>query len=150
MMLYKNNWVKYTGLAATVDVAATTYVSLKSHNTVTKEVAGVISFTGTPQGVILGEQAPTDQRCWLQPSDEVVSDIKGLSQLHVQLISHSRATNSNTNHQNPRKFATVDRLTVLTGGEAHLSDFSRWSSSVNEGTSMLFSNNVYLTGHGDD
>lgn len=44
---------------------------------------GDILFTGTPQGVILGEKAPPDQRRWLQPGDEVVSDIEGLGQLRV-------------------------------------------------------------------
>ena len=46
--------------------------------------------------------------------------------------------------------ATVDRLTVLNGGEAHVTDISQWSPGVNEGQPAVFSNNAYLIQHGDD
>jgi 2-keto-4-pentenoate hydratase/2-oxohepta-3-ene-1,7-dioic acid hydratase in catechol pathway len=48
--------------------------------------AGDIMFTGTPQGVILGEQAPREQRQWLKGGDEVVSSIEGLGELRVNFI----------------------------------------------------------------
>jgi 2-keto-4-pentenoate hydratase/2-oxohepta-3-ene-1,7-dioic acid hydratase in catechol pathway len=47
---------------------------------------GDIMFTGTPQGVILGEKAPRDQRQWLKAGDEVVSSIEGLGELRVRLL----------------------------------------------------------------
>jgi 2-keto-4-pentenoate hydratase/2-oxohepta-3-ene-1,7-dioic acid hydratase in catechol pathway len=48
--------------------------------------AGDIMFTGTPQGVILGEKAPREQRQWLKAGDEVVSSIEGLGELRVNFI----------------------------------------------------------------
>lgn len=48
--------------------------------------AGDIMFTGTPQGVILGEKAPREQRHWLQAGDEVVSSLEGLGELRVRLV----------------------------------------------------------------
>ncbi|MCJ1455779.1 hypothetical protein MMC28_006135 [Mycoblastus sanguinarius] len=111
---------------------------------------GDILFTGTPQGVILGEKAPPDQRRWLQPGDEVVSDIEGLGQLRVQLSGPQIKTKPKPTDEIPRKSLTVDRLAVLTGGEAHVTDISQWSPGVNEGKPMLFSNNVYLIKHGND
>lgn len=47
--------------------------------------AGDIMFTGTPQGVILGEKAPREQRQWLKAGDEVVSLVEGLGELRVNL-----------------------------------------------------------------
>jgi 2-keto-4-pentenoate hydratase/2-oxohepta-3-ene-1,7-dioic acid hydratase in catechol pathway len=47
---------------------------------------GDIMFTGTPQGVILGEKAPREQRQWLKAGDEVVSSIEGLGELRVNLL----------------------------------------------------------------
>lgn len=44
---------------------------------------GDILFTGTPQGVILGEKKPAMLRRWVKPGDEVVSAIEGLGELHV-------------------------------------------------------------------
>ena len=44
---------------------------------------GDILFTGTPQGVILGEKMPAVLRRWIKPGDEVVSIIEGLGELHV-------------------------------------------------------------------
>ncbi len=111
---------------------------------------GDILFTGTPQGVIFGERAPPEQRRWLQPGDKVVSDIAGLGQLRVQLLGPQRESRSKDSHEIPRKCKTIDRLSVLTGGEAHVTDISQWSPGVNEGRAMLFSNNVYLIKHGDD
>ena len=52
--------------------------------------AGDIMFTGTPQGVILGEKAPREQRHWLQVGDEVVSSLEGLGELRVRLVGLSR------------------------------------------------------------
>ncbi len=46
---------------------------------------GDILFTGTPQGVILGEKAPPEQRRWLKAGDEVVSSLEGLGELRVRL-----------------------------------------------------------------
>ncbi len=46
---------------------------------------GDILFTGTPQGVILGEKAPPEQRRWLRAGDEVVSSLEGLGELRVRL-----------------------------------------------------------------
>ena len=46
---------------------------------------GDIIFTGTPQGVIFGQPGPPEQRRWLKPGDEVVSEIAGLGQLAVTL-----------------------------------------------------------------
>ena len=45
---------------------------------------GDILFTGTPQGVILGEKKPAFLRRWVKPGDEVVSSIEGLGELRVQ------------------------------------------------------------------
>jgi 2-keto-4-pentenoate hydratase/2-oxohepta-3-ene-1,7-dioic acid hydratase in catechol pathway len=47
---------------------------------------GDLLFTGTPQGVILGEKAPPEQRRWLQAGDEVISTLEGLGDLRVQLV----------------------------------------------------------------
>ncbi len=47
--------------------------------------AGDIFFTGTPQGVILGEKTPPEQRQWLKAGDEIVSSIDGLGELRFQL-----------------------------------------------------------------
>lgn len=47
---------------------------------------GDIIFTGTPQGVILGEKIPADQRRWLKAGDEIVSNIEGLGDLKVTLV----------------------------------------------------------------
>lgn len=47
---------------------------------------GDVIFTGTPQGVILGQKIPADQRRWLRPGDEVISDIEGLGALKVTLV----------------------------------------------------------------
>jgi 2-keto-4-pentenoate hydratase/2-oxohepta-3-ene-1,7-dioic acid hydratase in catechol pathway len=38
--------------------------------------AGDILFTGTPQGVILGEKAPREKRHWLKAGDEIVSSLE--------------------------------------------------------------------------
>ncbi len=46
---------------------------------------GDILFTGTPQGVILGEKVPPEQRRWLKAGDEVVSSLEGLGELRVRL-----------------------------------------------------------------
>ena len=46
---------------------------------------GDILFTGTPQGVILGEKAPPEQRRWLKAGDEVVSILEGLGELRFRL-----------------------------------------------------------------
>lgn len=110
---------------------------------------GDILFTGTPQGVILGE-APPHQRRWLQPGDDIVSDIEVLGQLRVHLSGNQKKTKSKANNEIPRNLATIDRLAVLTGGEAHVTDVSQWSPGVNEGKSMRFSNNAYLIKHGND
>lgn len=111
---------------------------------------GDVLFTGTPQGVVLGEKAPPDQRRWLQPGDEVVSDIEDIGELRVQLSGHQKETKSKINSDVPRKSATIDRLAVLNGGEAHVTDISQWSPGVNEGRPMVFSNNAYLIKHGSD
>lgn len=47
---------------------------------------GDVIFTGTPQGVILGEPVPHAQRRWLRAGDEVVSSIDGLGDLRVTLV----------------------------------------------------------------
>jgi 2-keto-4-pentenoate hydratase/2-oxohepta-3-ene-1,7-dioic acid hydratase in catechol pathway len=47
---------------------------------------GDLLFTGTPQGVILGEKIPPEQRRWLRAGDEVVSSIEGLGELRVTLV----------------------------------------------------------------
>ena len=44
---------------------------------------GDILFTGTPQGVILGEKKPAMLRRWVKPGDEVISIIEGLGELRV-------------------------------------------------------------------
>ncbi len=44
---------------------------------------GDILFTGTPQGVILGEKMPAFLRRWIKPGDEVISTIEGLGELRV-------------------------------------------------------------------
>jgi 2-keto-4-pentenoate hydratase/2-oxohepta-3-ene-1,7-dioic acid hydratase in catechol pathway len=46
---------------------------------------GDIIFTGTPQGVILGQKIPPEQRRWLRAGDEVVSELEGLGALKVTL-----------------------------------------------------------------
>ncbi len=46
---------------------------------------GDLIFTGTPQGVILGEKIPPEQRRWLCAGDEVVSELEGLGALKVTL-----------------------------------------------------------------
>jgi len=46
---------------------------------------GDILFTGTPQGVILGEKVPREQRQWLKAGDEIVSSVEGLGELRVSL-----------------------------------------------------------------
>ena len=111
---------------------------------------GDILFTGTPQGVVFGEKAPPHQRRWLKPGDQVVSEIEGLGQLSVQLAGTPTETKSQTGNDGQVKMATVDRLTVLDGGEAHVTDISQWSPGVNEGQPRVFSNNAYLIQHGDD
>ena len=111
---------------------------------------GDILFTGTPQGVIFGEKAPPHQRRWLRPGDEIVSDIEGLGQLSVQLAGFPAQMKAKDGSEGPRKVATLDRLVVLDGGEAHVTDISQWSPGVNEGQSRVFSNNAYLMQHGDD
>lgn len=50
----------------------------------------------------------------------------------------------------PAPQAVADRLFVLDGGTAHVTDISQWSPGVNVGRPDVFSNNVYLIGHGDD
>jgi len=47
---------------------------------------GDLIFTGTPQGVILGQPIPAEQRRWLRPGDEVVSSVEGLGDLKVTLV----------------------------------------------------------------
>jgi len=44
---------------------------------------GDLLYTGTPQGVILGEKKPGMLRRWVQPGDEVISVIEGLGELRV-------------------------------------------------------------------
>ncbi len=46
---------------------------------------GDILFTGTPQGVILGQPQPPEQRVWLKPGDQIVSELEGLGALTVTL-----------------------------------------------------------------
>ncbi len=46
---------------------------------------GDIMFTGTPQGVILGQKIPAVERRWLRPGDEVVSELEGLGELKVTM-----------------------------------------------------------------
>lgn len=46
---------------------------------------GDVVFTGTPQGVILGQKIPREQRQWLKPGDTVVSSLEGLGDLRVTL-----------------------------------------------------------------
>lgn len=46
---------------------------------------GDVLFTGTPQGVILGEKAPAEQRRWLRAGDEVISELEGLGALRFTL-----------------------------------------------------------------
>ena len=111
---------------------------------------GDILFTGTPQGVIFGEKAPPDQRRWLQPGDKIESEIDGLGQLRVGLVGHQHKSKAKAIREAPQKLATVDRLAVLTGGEAHVTDISQWSPGMNEGKAMVFSNNAYLIQHGSD
>ncbi len=48
------------------------------------------------------------------------------------------------------KLVTVDRMVVLNGGEAHVTDISHWSPGVDEGKPAVFSNNAYLIKHGND
>ncbi|RAH96381.1 FAA hydrolase family protein [Acuticoccus sediminis] len=47
---------------------------------------GDVLFTGTPQGVILGENIPAQQRRWLRAGDEVISELQGLGALKVTLV----------------------------------------------------------------
>jgi 2-keto-4-pentenoate hydratase/2-oxohepta-3-ene-1,7-dioic acid hydratase in catechol pathway len=44
---------------------------------------GDVLFTGTPQGVILGQKIPANQRRWIEPGDEVISVIEHLGELKV-------------------------------------------------------------------
>ena len=44
---------------------------------------GDVIFTGTPQGVILGEKVPAALRRWIRPGDTVTSAIDGLGELRV-------------------------------------------------------------------
>jgi 2-keto-4-pentenoate hydratase/2-oxohepta-3-ene-1,7-dioic acid hydratase in catechol pathway len=44
---------------------------------------GDVIFTGTPQGVILGEKKPAEERRWIRPGDEVVSTIEDIGTLRV-------------------------------------------------------------------
>jgi 2-keto-4-pentenoate hydratase/2-oxohepta-3-ene-1,7-dioic acid hydratase in catechol pathway len=46
---------------------------------------GDLIFTGTPQGVILGQKIPLDQRRWLRAGDEIVSSVAGLGELSFKL-----------------------------------------------------------------
>ncbi len=46
---------------------------------------GDLIFTGTPQGVILGEKTPPQLRRWLRAGDEVISELEGLGALKVVL-----------------------------------------------------------------
>jgi 2-keto-4-pentenoate hydratase/2-oxohepta-3-ene-1,7-dioic acid hydratase in catechol pathway len=46
---------------------------------------GDVLFTGTPQGVILGQPEPPEKRQWLKAGDVVVSEIEGLGSLTVTL-----------------------------------------------------------------
>jgi N-acyl homoserine lactone hydrolase len=43
---------------------------------------------------------------------------------------------------------SADRIYVLDGGQAHVTDVSQWSPGVNVGQPAVFSNNVYLIRHG--
>ena len=114
--------------------------------------AGDVLFTGTPQGVTFGEMAPPEQRRWLQDGDVIVSTIESLGQLQVEMHGPSQKSGqSQTDNNEPqRKKGTVDRMAVLRGGEAHVSDISQWSPGVNEGQPRVFSNNAYLIQHGGD
>ncbi len=47
---------------------------------------GDVIFTGTPQGVILGETAPPEERRWLRVGDTGLSTIEGLGELQVTLV----------------------------------------------------------------
>jgi len=47
--------------------------------------AGDVLFTGTPQGVILGEKTPIEQRKWLKEGDVIISEVGGLGRLTVTL-----------------------------------------------------------------
>jgi 2-keto-4-pentenoate hydratase/2-oxohepta-3-ene-1,7-dioic acid hydratase in catechol pathway len=47
---------------------------------------GDIIFTGTPQGVIFGQEEPREQRAWLKAGDEVTSELEGLGRLAVTLV----------------------------------------------------------------
>lgn len=46
---------------------------------------GDVIFTGTPQGVILGQKIPPERRRWLRAGDEVVSELEGLGALRFTL-----------------------------------------------------------------
>ena len=46
---------------------------------------GDVMFTGTPQGVILGEKIPREERRWLKAGDEITSTIEGLGELRFRL-----------------------------------------------------------------
>jgi 2-keto-4-pentenoate hydratase/2-oxohepta-3-ene-1,7-dioic acid hydratase in catechol pathway len=46
---------------------------------------GDVLFTGTPQGVIFGEERPPEHRDWLKAGDQIVSEIDGLGSLTVTL-----------------------------------------------------------------
>lgn len=50
----------------------------------------------------------------------------------------------------PTPQAFADRMFVLDGGTAHVTDISQWSPGVNVGQPAVFSNNVYLIAHGDE
>ncbi|AOJ33769.1 fumarylacetoacetate hydrolase family protein [Burkholderia metallica] len=47
---------------------------------------GDIMFTGTPPGVIWGQDVPREQRQWLKAGDEVTSSIEGIGDLVVRLV----------------------------------------------------------------
>jgi 2-keto-4-pentenoate hydratase/2-oxohepta-3-ene-1,7-dioic acid hydratase in catechol pathway len=47
---------------------------------------GDIIFTGTPQGVIFGQEEPREQRAWLKAGAEVTSELQGLGRLAVTLV----------------------------------------------------------------
>jgi hypothetical protein len=48
----------------------------------------------------------------------------------------------------PESTKFADRIFVLDGGQAHVTDVSQWSPGVNVGEPAVFSNNVYLIRHG--
>jgi 2-keto-4-pentenoate hydratase/2-oxohepta-3-ene-1,7-dioic acid hydratase in catechol pathway len=52
---------------------------------------GDVIVTGTPQGVILGEKQPPEQRRWVRPGDEVVSIIENFGELRVTFAAEGRS-----------------------------------------------------------